>query len=614
MGGCDIGVITKLQLRSGITKDVTNYANSGGWYDCDKVRFRLGFPETISGWQKYSENQFLGDCLCMHQFTALDGTNYTALGTNLKLYVETGGAFFDITPIRRTVTLGVNPFTTQSISNGKLTVTDALNGATLNDFVTFSGATAFDNYTVGMLNAEHQIVEIISVNTYTIEITGVVSAGAGVAGGGAAVEGVYQINTGPNTQVFGTGWGTGTWGRGTWGSGSTAGVSSGQLRIWSLDNFGEDLVACVRGGGLYYWQESTGTSARAIAFSAISGANQAPTIGTEVFVSDIDRCVVVLGANEEGSATQDLMLIRWSSSEDITEWEPTRATTAGSSRLSTGSQIISAIRSREETAIWTDKALFTMTFNGPPYTFGFTLMGENVSVMGPNAMSEAMNTIFWMDLNEFKVYNGSVATMPCSVQDYVFDDLNLEQRYKIFSGTNTRFNEVWWFYPSVGTEDVDRYVAVNYKTGEWFTGTLARTSWLDTSFQGGYPIATADGYIYVHEYGTNAGDEPLEPFIEGSDMEIGDGDHYTFIRRLIPDIQFSGPNDTPIATFTILRRNFPGQEFGNGYESEVLSDTTESFVRVRGRQFALRVESNQANQAWRLGTQRLDLQPDGRKV
>lgn len=606
--------IQALTFRPGIVRDITDFSNSGGWYDADKVRFRMGFPETIGGWQKYSTDTFRGECRCLHQWTTLDGTNYTGVGTNLKLYIETGGDYYDITPIRRTVTLGANPFTTQSVSNGKLTVTDNSNGSVQYDFVTFSGATAFDNYTTGMLNAEHQIIEILSANTYTIEITGVTSASAGVSGGGAAVEAAYQINVGPDTQVFGTGWGTGTWGRGTWGSASTSGVSTGQIRIWSMDNFGEDLVACVRGGGIYYWTASTGVGTRAVALSDLPGSNQAPVIGTEIFVSDIDRCIVVLGANTNGETTQDQMLIRWCSSEDALEWEPRRDTTAGETRLSSGSQIIGAIRSREETAIWTDKTLFTMTFVGPPYTFGFQLMGENVSIVGPNAMAEAKNTLFWMDINEFKMYNGSVNSLTCPVQSYVFNDINLDQRYKIIGGTNVRYNEIWWFYPSANSSENDRYVMFNYVEGLWSIGTLERTFWWDASFSGGYPIATADGYIYVHEIGNNADGVAMEPYVEGSDLTIDAGDRYVFIKRLIPDITFVGANETPFADYEVLRRNFPGQSFSNGYSFEVESDTTENFIRVRGRQFALRVSSDQTNMGWRLGTQRIDMQPDGRKV
>jgi len=605
--------LQNLQFRAGIVADLTDYSNSGGWYSCDKIRFRLGYPETIGGWSKYSSTQFVGSCRCLHQWTTLDGINYTGIGTESKLYVETGGACFDITPIRRTVTLGLNPLETEGAGTNRIIVSDTANGVVVGDYVTFSGATAFDNYTTGMLNAEQVVAEVINDDSYVIEVSGAVSAAGGVSGGGAAVVATYQINVGPNTQVFGTGWGTGTWGRGTWGSPSTSGVSTGQLRIWSMDNFGEDLVACVRGGGIYYWTASTGTGVRAIALSDMPGSNQAPVIGAEVFVSDINRAIVVLGANEYGSTTQDLMLIRWCSSEDALEWEPTRETTAGGSRLSSGSQIITGIRAREETVIWTDKTLFTMQFVGPPYTFGFTLMGESVSIVGPNAAAEARNTVFWMDINEFKVYTGSVTTMPCTVQNYVFNDINLQQRYKIVCGTNVRYNEIWWLYPSANSSENDRYVTFNYIDAVWAVGTLDRTFWYDTSFSGGYPIATNDGYIYIHDYGTNADGIAMEPYIEGSDLTVNEGEQYAFIKRLIPDISFTGTNDTATASFELLRRNFPGQDFSVGYTSEVMQDTTEKFVRVRGRQFALRVSSSSQNMGWRLGTQRLEIRPDGGK-
>ncbi len=511
------------------------------------------------------------------------------------------------------MTLGLNPITTQSVSNGRLTITDVANGAVLNDFVTFSGATAFDNYTTGMLNAEFQIIEIISADAYTVEVSGVTSAGAGVSGGGAAVVAAYQINTGPDTQIVGTGWGTGVWGRGTWGSSSSAGISTGQLRLWSLDNFGEDLVACVRGAGIYYWTEDDGVAVRAVALSSLSGSNQTPTIASEVFVSDIDRCIVLLSPNENGSSVQDLMLIRWSSSEDALEWEPRRDTTAGSTRLSSGSQLISAVRSREETSIWTDRSLYTMSFTGPPYTFGFTLMGENVSIVGPNASAESRNTQFWMDINEFKIYNGSINTLPCTVQSYVFGDINLTQRYKIFAVTNVRYNEVWWFYPSASSQENDRYVVFNYVENLWFIGSIERQAGWDTSFSDGFPLLAGGAYLYIHEYGVNADGDAMSAFIEGSDVEIGDGDSFSFISRLVPDIIFTGTNETATATFKILRRNFPGEAFSTGYTSAVMGDTTESFVRVRARQFALRVESEETNMGWRLGTQRVDLKADGRK-
>lgn len=605
-----------IQLRAGIVKDITNLSNSGGWRDSDKVRFRMGYPETIGGWQKRSTNTFLGACRALHQWTSLNGTNYTALGTNLKLYVEEGGTYHDITPIRRTVTLANNPFTTQSVSNGKLTVTDVGHGALMNDFVTFSGATAFDNYTTGMLNAEFQIIEYLTVDTYAIQVTGVVSAGAGVSGGGAAVVANYQINTGPNTQTLGAGWGSGTWGRGTWGS-SYGSVSTGQIRLWSLDNFGEDLVAAVRGGAIYFWDASVGTGTRAVNLATISGAVGVPTICLGIIVSEIDRHLVAFSANEEGSTTMDSMLVRWCSAEDLLDWESANTfNTAGGYRISSGSQIVGWTRVRQEIPIWTDVGFNTMAFTGPPYTFGFNLMAENISLLGPNASSEDRNTLYWMDYNTFRYYDGSVNTLACPVQSFVFNDMNSTQRFKVFGGANPRYNEIWWFYPSADSDEVNRYVAYNYVDNVWFIGGdfsgVERSAWWDVDFTG-YPVAAGGGYLWYHEYGVNADGEAMEAFIEGSDLEILQGDQFSFIDKIISDITFTGPNETPMASFTVLYRNYPSEDFSE-YVTAVSNTATMNYVRVRARQFGLRVYGYQQNMGWRLGTTRFNIQPDGQKV
>ena len=606
-------MLQSLKLRPGITKDITDLSNSGGWYDSDKVRFRLGYPETIGGWQKKTETPYLGEARTLHQWTTLDGTNYTAIGTNLKLYVESGGNLYDITPIRRTVTLSANPFQTQSTSNGKLTVIDVANESVLNDFVTFSGATAFDNYTTGMLNAEFQIIEILSADTYTVEVTGVTSATAGVSGGGAAVEAAYQINTGADTQTLGNGWGTGSWGRGTWGSDSSSSVSTGQIRIWSIDNFGEDLIAAYRGGAIYVWDASVGTGTRAQELSSIAGANQAPTVCLGIIVSEIDRHLIAFGANPHGSTEQDLLLVRWCNAEDLLEWEDLTANTAGSQRISSGSQIIAWTRVRQEIPIWTDIGRNSMAFTGPPYVFGFNLMAEGISVIGPNAIAEDKNTVYWMDYNTFRFDDGSVGTLPCPVQSYVFNNMNSTQRYKVFAGSNSRYNEIWWFYPSVNSEENDSYVAFNYIDNVWFIGTLERTAWWDPEFTG-YPIAAGGGYLWFHEYGVNADGGAMDFYIEGSDLQILEGDNFCFIPRIIPDITFTGANETPEVTYKILRRNYPGEDFTTGYTSTVGVGTTQKNVRVRGRQFALRVEGGQQNMGIRLGTTRVDIQPDGGKT
>lgn len=604
--------LAKLNLKPGVIKDTTQYTAEGGWYDSDKIRFRMGFPESIGGWVKYSSNTYLGTARAVHQWTSIDGTNYMAIGTHLKLYVETGGTYYDITPIRRTVTLGANPLQTQSTSNGKLTVTDASHGAVLNDFVTFSGATAFDNYTTGMLNAEHQIIEIIGTNSYTIEISGVLSAGAGVNGGGAAISAAYQINTGPDSQIFGTGWGSGTYSRGTWGSASSSGVTTGQIRIWSLDNFGEDLVAAVRGGGIYYWTEDDGTSTRAVSLSSLSGSNQAPTICLGAVVSEVDRHLLIMGANEYGSATVNALLIRFSDQENATEWEERTDTTAGALLISSGSHIVGWTRSRQETLIWTDHGLYAYGFTGPPATFGINEIAHEVSLIGPNAVAEEKNTVYWMDTNAFRLYDGNVSVVPCPVQNYVFSDLNFDQRYKVFGATNSRYDEIWWFYPSASSEEVDRYVKFNYIQNAWDVGSLFRSAWLDNSFST-YPIALANGYVYIHETGTDADGSALESYIEGADYDIADGEQYSFIRRLIPDVTMVGSNVTGNIVLTLKRRNFANQDFTTASASNVLADTEQCHVRVRGRQFALRVSSGQQGLGWRLGSTRFDLQADGEK-
>ena len=605
-------MLKNLTIRPGIVRDITNYSNSGGWYDCDKVRFRMGMPESIGGWEKESPSSFRGVCRAIHQWTALDGTQYTAIGTNLKLYLEVSKTFYDITPIRRTVALGANPLATQAIGTNRITVTDVAHGATANDLVTFAGAAGFDTYLAGALNAEQQIVEVYDANSYGVDITGGAS-GSVVSGGGAGITATYQINTGLVSSVFGTGYGTGTYSRGTYSSAYTFGFSNGQPRTWSLDNFGEDLVAGIFGGGIYYWDKTSGTGARAVALNSLAGSNQCPTLCNGLLVSEIDRHLIIFGANAHGSVTQDPLLVRWSDQEDLIEWEPRPDTTAGDLRLSTGSAIIGWERARQETLIWTDVALASMSFVGPSATFGIVVNSTNVSIAGPNAAVMARNQMYWMDKGSFKFYNGSVNTIACPVQSYVFDSFNQDQRFKVFAGNNGRYNEVWWFYQSLTGTENDRYVAYNYVDELWFIGDLERTAWLDPSFNG-YPIATAGGYVYLHETGYDADGVALEASIEGADMAILDGEQYTFIGRIIPDIIRLGTNSTASVTYEILQTNWPNQ----GQSAEVLKTfqvaaSTQQDVRFRARQFALRVSSAQLGFGWRLGTQRFDLQIDGRK-
>lgn len=605
-------MLKNLTIRPGIVRDITDYSNSGGWYDGDKVRFRMGMPESIGGWEKESSNPFLGVCRGAHEWTALDGTQYRAIGTNLKLYLEVNETFYDITPLRKTVALGNNPFATQAIGTNRITVTDVAHGASANDFVTYAGATGFDTYLAAALNAEQQIVEVYDADTYAIDISGG-SSGSVTTGGGAGVTAAYQINTGLVSSVTGTGYSTGSYSRGSYSSAYSLGVSQGQPRIWSLDNFGEDLVAGIFGGGIYYWDETSGTGARAVALNSLAGSNQCPTICNGLLVSEVDRHLIIFGANANGSSTQDQLLVRWSDQEDLLEWEERTDTTAGELRVSTGSNIIAWKKSRQETLIWTDVGLSSMTFVGPPYTFGIVLNSTNISIAGPNSAAMAQNQMYWMGANAFKVYDGSVSTLPCPVQSYVFDSFNQNQKFKVFAGTNARYNEIWWFYQSLNSDENDRYVMYNYVDQLWSIGELSRTAWIDPSFSG-YPVAMAGGYVYQHETGYDADGVALEPFIEGSDMTILDGEQYSFISRIIPDMTRLGSDATASATYEILQCNWPNQgQSASVIKTFQVANATQQYVRFRARQFALRVSSDQVGFGWRLGTQRFDLQMDGRK-
>lgn len=620
--------LIKIQPRQGIVRDLTNYANEGGWYDSDKVRFRLGFPEQIGGWVKYVTSTFLGTCRSLHQWFTLDLETYLGVGTNLKLYVETGNTLYDITPIRRTVTLGSNPFNTVDAGSKYLLVSDTSNGVVLNDFVTFSGATTFDTvFTAALLNAEFQVVEVVSANQYKILVSGASSGASagGVTGGGASVSAAYQINTGLDSQVFGGGWGAGPWSRGGWGSGYSIGVPSQQIRLWSQDNYGEDLITNVRGGGIYYWTTSGGnpTAVRAVELSSISGANECPTVANKILVSDIDRHVIAIGPNPVFGTTQDPLLIRWSSQEDYLDWEPRTDNTAGDFRISSGSEIIGCHETQQQIVVWTDVSTHVMAYSGPPYTFSVNQVSDSASIISPNAAVDARSIVFWMDVNNFYQYAGSIQVLPCPVRDYIFKNINLEQRYKVFAGVNSLYNEVIWFYPSANSEDTDSYVIYNYDEQVWSVGTMNRTAWLDSGYNT-YPLATnriaasgaetnTTGYIYQHETGYDDDGSPMVSYVESSDLDIDDGEQFSFVSRVIPDVMFRGTSGTPAISMSFKYRNYPMESFTNGPTVTVQNGDTQKGIRIRGRQMAFRVSSNGSQVGWRLGANRFQIQPDGLK-
>lgn len=608
--------LEKVQFRPGIVRDTTNYTNEGGWFDGDMVRFRLGQPEKIGGWRKAVDGTFLGSCRALHEWMALDQNRFLALGTHLKYYILWGSAYYDITPIRSTAgPLTDPPFTTVGVSS--LIVHHINHGATGNDFVTISGATAFDVYTVADLNREFQILEILGPNDYRID-TGKVSTTAGATGGGAAVHVEYQIYTGLDIAVPGTGYGAGPYGTPIgWGEGydvTGTNMPYNQIRLWAQDNYGEDLVFNIRGGAIYYWARTTGVTQRGVPLEDMPGANEAPRWAFEVLISEGDRHVVAAGTNPLGEDYLDPLLVRWSSQENALDWEPRRDNTAGDYRLSSGSAIAGALRTRQEILLWTEKNLQSMRFVGAPYVFGFNLIAENVSVLSPTAMINAGGVVYWMDRGRFYAYTGQVQELPCPINDYIFSDFNMSQRMKVTVGHNHNFHEVIWFYPTEESEEVDRYALYNYVEQVWSFGQLERTAWLDLVFGGSYPIATKDGQLYNHEIGDDADGEPLPAWIESSDTCVGSGDHFLFIKRVIPDVHFRGDGSLQTVGITLKTRRAPGDLFQEPMaRMQVDPHTRECHVRIRGREFAVRVESDALGTGWRLGTLRVDMQQDGRR-
>ena len=700
---------TKLQFKPGVNRETTSYTNEGGWFDCDKVRFRFGFPEKIGGWQR-TNSFFLGTCRALHPWIALDSSNYLGVGTNVKYYINEGGGYYDITPIRSTTSAGDVTFvakantlngtvgteaTTITLSSGTsfpssgvikvnseiifyaalsgnvlsgltrgysdttaashssgaavtcstLSVTDANHGALQNDFVTLSGAASLGaQIAANVLNQEYQIREIVSSNVYLIDAREVatvadITTEAGYSptfvfattsdsgNGGGSVVGAYQINTGLDTTVLGTGWGSGSWSRGTWGSGSSLLTSGNTLRIWSHDNFGEDLLYNARDAGIYYWDKTSGLSARGVALSSLVGANTTPTIAKQILVSDADRHIIAFGCDPQNDiGTQDPLLIRFSSQESLTDWASTATNTAGDLRIGSGSEIITAVETRQQVLVFTDTSLHAMQFLGPPFTFGITTISENITVAGPLSAIAVEDMVFWMGEEEFYVYSGGVQRLPCTVRDYVFSDINSDQLQKVTAGTNTSFSEIWWLYPSETSEECDRYVIYNYQQQVWYYGTLDRTCWLDRGINA-YPIvAGPDHTLYTHEFGFDDGSTNpatgISSYIESSQVSLGSGDRFMLVSRLIPDMTFrDSVNESPTALMTVQVRNFPGGNYTNTTGSTVQKTasvpveqfTEDVFLRLRGRSMAFKIQSSDTGTAWRLGTPRVDMRPDGRR-
>ena len=780
--------LTSLKFKPGINRETTSYTNEGGWFNGDKIRFRFGYPEKIGGWSTYSDNTFLGTCRALFSWVALEGTKFLGVGTNLKYYIADGGIYNDITPIRLTTSAGDATF---AATNGSttVTVTEAGHGAALNDFVTFSGAASLGgNVTATILNAEHQITSIINNDSYTIVVSATAS-GSDSGNGGSSTVATYQINTGLDTNFFGTGWGAGVWNgvdtneltttlaeeldasetaidvtsasgmattdvisvagelmiitnissntltvtrghggttaavhahgelvrlvkgnatasddtvtlingsslasdvtatsvtvdsaaaftatgsanfikiddeimqytgttstsftglvRGTfnttaathadnaavieasfgWGMTFTTTVAGANLTNWTHDNFGEDLLINVNNGGIYYWDRTAGTSSRAVELNTLTGSTLAPTIAKQIMTSDPDRHVIAFGCDPEANiGTQDPLLIRFGSQESLTAWQSLATNTAGELRLSTGSEIVVALQTKQQILVYTDVSLYSMQFLGPPFTFGLTEISRNITIASPNSAVAVNDFVYWMGSKEFYVYSGTVQRLPCTVLDYVFSDFNRDQIGKVTAGHNSSYGEVWWFYPSGSSSANDRYVIYNYQEKVWYFGNLPRTAWVDRGINQ-YPIAAStDNKLYYHEFGQDDGStnpsSAISSNIESSQMDLGEGDKFLLASKLIPDITFrDSENSAPSASFTVQVRQNPGINYDATSASTVTRSATtpveaftdEAFIRLRGRSFAIKVSSDDTGVMWRLGTPRIQLRPDGRR-
>ena len=707
--------LTKLQFRSGINREITSYSNEGGWTDCDKIRFVYGYPEKIGGWTKYTSDTYLGSARSLHNWLALDGANYLGIGTNLKFYIEEGGSVVDITPLRNVlpITLGNNPLTTNTNTGTEkeVTVNHTSHGAFENDFVIMSGISSdVRGIPLAEFNKEHQITRLIDADNYVITVTS--NATSSGTGGSNAIKVQYQINTGLDSQIGGTGWGAGKWGgqltsaqtntlngallnnaNGTGGTGSNitlasvsgfpdsgiikvgdelitySGVSSPNLtgivrgafsttvtahnngatvtdattgwgmpaetttateiRVWSQDNWGEDLIMNVRDDKIYYWDKTLGLSTRAVELSDVPSSANTPTVAKQVIVSDVDRHVICFGTNTYGTQIQDPLLIRWSTQESAIDWTISSTTTARSLRIGSGSKFVQAIKTKREIIVLTDTSIHSFKYIGDPFIFGIEQLANNITTMASKGAVASEDFVFWMGIDNFYVYSGGTQQLPCPVKNKIFNNFNYSQREKVYASVNSEYSEIIWFYPSLdnsiengGNGQNDKYVIYNYKEQVWYYGNLARTAWIDRSLRP-YPIATQSNIIYNQEFNYDDDGSAMSSFIESAPLTIGDGNEFSLVQRVLPDLTFEGSltGSAPAANFSLKTKNFPGTNF-NETDSETATRiattpveqyTNQLFLRARGRSFALRIDSSATGTKWKLGTPRVDLKRDGRQ-
>ena len=616
-------------FKPGVNRENTRYYNETGWYESEKVRFRQGSPEMIGGWQPLTLATYQGVCRALFDWTTLGGAKIVATGTNLKYYVETGAQYYDITPIADTTT-GSATFTATPGSSQIVVNDPAYNTHVIGDFVTFTDAVSLGgNITAAVLNQEYQMIFVDpTTGDYTIDV-GVVADVLDVGDGGVATIAEYQLSVGPAIQVPSLGWGAGLWGGGAWGIGTTTDI---ELRIWSQGNYGENLIFGPRYGGMYYWSANSGVTSRAVELSTGFPSSGVPTAQNYILISDVSRFVFAFGANPIGSAYSDPMLVRWSDQEDAWNWTPSATNQAGEIRLSHGSEIATAIQTRQEILCWTDIALYSLQYVGAPVVWQTQLLSDNISVMSPNGVATASNVVYWMGKDKFYMYDGTVQTLNCDLRRYVFDDINQSQPYQVCCGTNEGFNEIWWFYCSANSTVVDKYVVYNYVEKLWHYGNMGRTAWLDSTTTR-FPIAaTYDQTLVTHENGLNDNttgtNNPIHAWISSAEWDSDDGHNFSFMYRMLPDVTFQNSTATnPTATMTVT----PLRNSGSGYTSPpslggsssadvirtasvpIEQFTGQVFIRVRGRQFTFKIESNQLDTTWQLGKMRLDIRTDGRR-
>jgi hypothetical protein len=631
----------KLNFRPGVNRDQTSYSGEGGWYECDKIRFFSGYPQKIGGWEKATPDFFFGTCRQLLNWITSYSDNMLALGTNNHVYIEVGGVYYNVTPLRATTTNTATFAATNGSST--ITVTDTSHGAQTGDFVTFSGATSLGgNITAAVLNQDYAIT-VVNANSYTIQARSIdkssivpVTANSSDSGsGGGAVVAKYGIASGYVSTTFGYGWGTSTYGASPWGLGTSTPINLLQ-RDWWFDNFDNDLVMNIRNGAIYYWERgsspspSTALSVRAGLLSALSGAASVPNAAMQILVSQNDKHLLAFGCQPYGGSAGDFdpLLIRWASQDEPQNWAPSTVNSAGFLRVSRGSAIIRALATRQEILVWTNSSLYSLQYLGTTDVFGLQELADNISIISPRAVTTANNVTYWMGQDKFYVYSGQVQTLPCTLRQYVYEDINFGQADQIVCGTNEGFTEIWWFYPSADSNWNNRYVVFNHLENAWTYGSIVRTAWLDTALRA-YPVAcktdenASVGYEYIHEVGTDDDTAPMESFIQSSDFDLGDGEQFMLTRRLIPDLNFTESTaDSPSVTVTMRPKRFSGSAYANtasNTQSVISSSATidqyteQVFIRARGRQMALKVESSDLGVQWQLGSLRLDIRPDGKR-